>query len=135
MATQLPSPRAIPSREAALRNMLEYNAHLQTQDCAGVRRLISDVRTWYALATESGYQFGPSMYIGFDQMTPHYYVEGVKASSRVLRSDTSNRNLASWTELLNEADARFPGINEALDTFCGTHSEKLNVRAKIYIFR
>jgi hypothetical protein len=96
---------------------------------------MSDVRTWYAVSTENGYQFGPSMYLGFDQMTPQYYTEGVKAGSRVLRSEISNGNLASWVAPLDEADTRFLEINQALDAFCRSHSAKLNVRAKIYIFR
>lgn len=66
MTFHLPAPSPVPTREAAISNLIAYNALLQGGDNEAINRLVPKVRSWYVYIAADGYYFAPSMYIGFE---------------------------------------------------------------------
>lgn len=88
---------------------------------------------WYALWSEQEWFFGPSKFVGYDDLNAHEYLGPEKTAS--LDGRVTEGVLQKWADLVEEGHPKYQELHTALDEFCGRFGKKANSRARISIVR
>jgi hypothetical protein len=89
-------------------------------------------RAWYAIKREKGWLFGPSKFVGYDDLTAEQYMEG---ASENLDGRVTEGVLGKWSELVEEGHPKYEELHAALSKFCAHFGKKPNSRARISLVR
>lgn len=103
----------------------EYCAEAET-----LTKRMSFVRAWYAIRREDGWQFGPSKFVGYDNLSPKQYLERGDLDGR----DTE-RELPKWADLVEQGDPKFDELHSALKDFCASYRKTPNSRARVSVVK
>lgn len=121
--------RPVNSLSQVLANVAVFDKAAKAQH-QGVTRLLSHVRAWYAVPASDGtYRFGPSKFIGYEQMTADQYA---KEAPRMDVRKTEAR-LEAWATELTEGDPEYHAVFSALEAFCFQHGAAPNRLARISV--
>jgi hypothetical protein len=88
---------------------------------------------WYALRAEKEWLFGPSKFIGYDDLNAKKYLEREKGSG--LDGRVTESVLQKWAELVEEGHPKYDELHTALNEFCARFGKKPNSRARISIVK
>jgi hypothetical protein len=87
-------------------------------------------RAWYAVRQGEGWMFGPSKFVGYDEMTAKEYLEREKG---ILDGRVTEKVLQQWSELVEEGHPQYEELNSALGAFCARYGKKPNSLARVSI--
>ena len=93
---------------------------------------ISHNVAWYALWAENEWFFGPSKFVGYDDLNAKEYLEPEKGS---LDGRVTEGVLQKWAELVKEGHPKYDELHTALNEFCARFGKKANSRARISIVK
>lgn len=88
---------------------------------------------WYALWDEKEWFFGPSKFVGYDDLNAHEYLGPNKTAS--LDGRVTEGVLRKWADLVEEGHPKFEELHTALNEFCARFGKKTNSRARISIVK
>jgi hypothetical protein len=104
-------------------------------------------RAWYAMPAGSGWLFGPSKFVGYQESTAEKYLQSeysAERHGRVDPNDTSadpldgritERALRRWSERIEEGHPHYEELHTALNELCARFGKKPNALARISIVR
>jgi hypothetical protein len=103
--------------------------HKQAEEMA--ERMPHNV-AWYALWAENEWFFGPSKFVGYDDLNAKEYLE-----PEITRLDgrVTEGLLQKWADLVEEGHPEYEELHMALNKFCGRFGKKPNSRARISIVK
>ena len=123
------------SAPSAIKNIQTFNIALRSEKYPSIYRLLSHVQAWYVWENENGeLLFGPSKFIGYEDMTPDFYIEETGANGR-LDGRVTEKRLSPWTEEVSTSDERFSNLYSSLSLLCAKYGAYPNARARISVFR
>ena len=112
------------------------------QNAGDLADLMPYVRSWYALRTKGSLLFGPSKFIGYQDMTANEYRGSAYNSEKhgrvqndgfVLDGRVTEGVLRRWSELVEEGHPQYESVHTALNEFCARYGKKPNDLARISI--
>jgi hypothetical protein len=119
MATLLTSPEQLEAR------IREYQKYLKD-----LAELIPYNRAWYAVRQGKAWLFGPSKFVGYDEMSAKEYLEREQGR---LDGRITESVLRKWSELLEDGHPKHDELHAALGAFCARYGKKPNALARISI--
>ena len=131
----------VSSVSQVMENIRRYNQHAEA-----FAELMPYARSWYALANGRAWLFGPSKYIGYQNMNPQDYLGSPynrQKRGRVQRNDVNTvldgrvteKVLQRWSELIEAGHPDFEPLHRALNEICARYGKKPNSLARISIVR
>lgn len=125
-----------------LENIRTYNESLE---------LFADLmpfnRAWYAMPARSGWLFGPSKYVGYEDISPEKYLGSQYSAERHGRVDPHDASadpldgritesvLRRWSERIEEGHPQYEEVHTALNELCARFGKKPNTLSRISIVR
>lgn len=97
-------------------------------------KLLSHVQAWYAVEKDGAFEFGPSKFIGYKDMTADLYADEAGSKGR-LDGRVTEKKLSAWATPIAEDDPRHEQAHRALSRFCAKYGAFPNARARISIFQ
>src|SRR5258708_6209717 len=121
--------KPIVSIDQMTANIQRYNEGLAT-----VAERMPYARAWYALRTGKGWLFGPSKFIGYQDLSTKTYIERDK-EKMPLDGRVTESILQRWADLVENGDPRHNELHTALNELCARFGKKPNSLARISIVR
>ncbi|MFS2015042.1 hypothetical protein ACEN88_00505 [Massilia sp. CT11-108] len=97
-------------------------------------KLLSHVQAWYAVEKDGAFEFGPSKFIGYKDMTADLYADETGSTGR-LDGRVTEKKLSAWATPIAQDDPRYEQAHRALSQFCAKFRAFPNARARISIFQ
>src|SRR5260221_5629946 len=104
--------KPIVSIDQMTANIQRYNEGLAT-----VAERMPYARAWYALRTGKGWLFGPSKFIGYQDLSTKTYIERDK-EKMPLDGRVTESILQRWADLVENGDPRHNELHTALNELC-----------------
>jgi hypothetical protein len=117
--------KLVTSLEQFQARIHEYQKYLR--DLAG---LMPYNRAWYAVRHGNSWLFGPSKFVGYDELSAKEYLEREKGS---LDGRITESVLQKWSELVEVGHPKHGELHAALGAFCANYGKKPNALARISI--
>jgi hypothetical protein len=117
MATLISS---VSTLKARIREYQEQAQRMQTR--------MSHTRAWYALKTNKGWIFGPSKFVGYEDMDAKQYLEQERGT---LDGRITEGVLQRWADLIEEGRPEYAELHHALNEFCARFGKKPSKLARI----
>ena len=105
----------------------EYNK--QVKDMAAV---MPYTRAWYAVQKEDEWLFGPSKFVGYDDLTAKEYLARARKG---LDGRVTEGVLQRWSDLVEKGHPKYRDLHTALSEFCARFGKKPNSLARISILK
>lgn len=97
-------------------------------------KLLSHVQAWYAVEKDGAFEFGPSKFIGYKDMTADLYADETGSTGR-LDGRVTEKKLSAWATQIVQDDPRYEQAHRSLSQFCAKYGAFPNARARISIFQ
>src|SRR5260221_3679882 len=122
----------ITSRTELVQNIRKFSD--RAQDFAD---LMPYYRSWYAVRNESGYLFGPSKFIGYQDLSPEEYLASAYSSEAhgriqgqdVLDGRVTEVVLKRWSDLVELGHPEHQVLHSALNELCARYGKRPNALA------
>jgi hypothetical protein len=88
-------------------------------------------RAWYAVRQEKEWLFGPSKFVGYDDLSANDYL----ATNDSLDGRVTEGVLQKWAEPVEDGHPLYEELHAALDEFCARFGKKPNSLARISIVK
>ena len=122
-------PNIVSDLSDVIKNIEIYNAAVAKGE---LRDVIAYVRHWYALKDDDGaWQFAPSKFIGYADITPAIYQRGHKE----LDGRVTESALKQWFEEIPEGHVLEGELQRELRRFIASHGKSLNSLAQIHVLK
>lgn len=118
----------IVSIDQMITNIHAYNRNLES-----TKDRMPYVRAWYALPKAKGWLFGPSKFIGYQNLSPKEYIERADLD---LDGRATESILQQWADPVGKHyDPRYGELWVALSELCARFGKKPNSLARISVVR
>lgn len=118
----------ISSREKLEGRIREYNLH--AKDMA--ERMPYN-RSWYAVRVGREWLFGPSKFVGYDNLSARQYLDNPVAEG--IDGRVTEGVLQQWSELVEQGHPKYEELRLALSEFFARLGKKPNSLARISVVR
>jgi len=117
--------RLINSPDDAVRGIKTYNEELETS--TGLRERLAYVRAWYAVKTKNGWSFGPSKFIGYQDLTAKGYLGGR------LDGRKTEAQLMKWFQVVDDSTELSDELYDALEEFLEGYGKEPSSAVRISV--
>jgi hypothetical protein len=124
--------KLVSTKEGFIQRIADYQ-----KEAKQMSEIMPFNRAWYALQHADGWLFGPSKFVGYENLTANDY-EIFKRKDREtggLDGRVTEGVLQRWSELIEEGHPKYAELRSALDAFCAQFGKKPNSLARVSIVR
>ena len=118
----------VNTADEAVKNIHRYNDALAGREADGLKRRITASRAWYAVEEPDGIYFGPSKWIGYNNLDVAYYEAQADKS---LDGRMTEKRLGQWGTPVPRTHGRYNELYAALSEFCALHGASPNSLTRI----
>ena len=118
-------PRLINSPEDASLGIEAYNKEIEASN--RLRERLAYVRAWYAVKTKNGWSFGPSKFIGYQELTANDYLGGG------LDGRKTEARLAKWFQAVDDSTELYDELYDALESFLAAYGKTPSSAVRINV--
>ena len=115
-------------RPIVSRDQLVTNIHRYNDLASALTQQMPYNRGWYGVQSKRGYLFGPSKFVGYQDLTPKKYNELARTD---LDGRVTEAVVRRWVEPILEGHPAFGELMNSLSEFCARHGKKLNALARV----